>query len=103
MNRRRPGRSETRNGSRGPLARLTRRDDSRPAGLPGRIVGAVKEAAGERARKAAREVTRPWREGRSGTPAEAGRWLGLGLAVGAAVVGIVGGIYAVTGGFRKGD
>lgn len=71
--------------------------------LPARIVGAVRRAAGERGREAVREVTRPWRQGRSGTAAGAGRWLGLGLAVGAAVVGIVGGLYAATGGFRTGD
>lgn len=35
------------------------------------------------------ELERPWREGRPEPPARAGRWIGLGLAVGAAVAGIV--------------
>lgn len=35
------------------------------------------------------EVTRPWKEGRRGRPAEIGRWLGLGLAIGATAAGII--------------
>ena len=35
------------------------------------------------------EVTRPWQEGRAGRAASIGRWIGLGLATGAAIAGIV--------------
>ena len=35
-----------------------------------------------------RELTRPWREGRNGRPAEIGRWIGVGLAVSTLVVGL---------------
>ncbi|WP_419162335.1 hypothetical protein [Candidatus Palauibacter sp.] len=40
------------------------------------------------------EVTRPWRTGRSGPWAEAGRWIGTGLAVGAVVVGVTAALRA---------
>lgn len=106
MNRRAPGRSERRDGILRPLGRLFDRPGDRGTEVPrpiARAVEKVEELAGERARKAARQMMRPWREGRPGTAGESGRWLGLGLAVGAAVVGIVGGIYAATGGFQKND
>ena len=35
------------------------------------------------------EITRPWREGRRGRPARIGRWIGLGLAVGAVAAGVI--------------
>jgi len=35
------------------------------------------------------EMARPWNEGGSGRAARIGRWIGLGLATGAAVAGIV--------------
>lgn len=35
------------------------------------------------------EATRPWREGRPGRAARTGRWIGFGLATGAAIVGIL--------------
>jgi len=34
------------------------------------------------------ELERPWRDGRSEPAARTGRWIGLGLAVGAALVGL---------------
>ena len=34
------------------------------------------------------ELARPWHRGRQIPEAEAGRWIGLGLAVGALVVGV---------------
>ena len=40
------------------------------------------------------EITRPWREGRPGRVAEVSRWIGLGLAVGAAVAGVVAALRA---------
>ena len=40
------------------------------------------------------EITRPWRTGRSGRLAEVGRWIGTGLAVGAAVWGMIAAIQA---------
>lgn len=45
-------------------------------------------AVRNRARALRNEIVRPWRRGRGTPEAEAGRWLGLGLAVGAAVVGL---------------
>lgn len=41
-----------------------------------------------------REVTRPWRRGRTGRWAEVGRWIGTGLAVGAAVWGVIAAVQA---------
>lgn len=35
-----------------------------------------------------RELTRPWREGPDGRPAEIGRWIGVGLAVGTLIIGV---------------
>lgn len=45
-------------------------------------------AVRNRARALRDEITRPWHRGRRTPEAEAGRWLGLGLAVGAAVLGV---------------
>ena len=39
------------------------------------------------ARALRNEIVRPWRRGRGTPEAEAGRWVGLGLALGAAVLG----------------
>lgn len=106
MNRRAPGRRLRRYGILRPLERLLDRRGGPGAEVPrpiARAVEKVEELAGERAGKAARQMTRPWREGRPGRAGESGRWLGLGLAVSAAVVGILGGIYAATGGLRKED
>lgn len=61
------------------------------------LLGRIRGEAGERAREAKRELTRPWREGRSGAPAEIGRWLGLGLALGAVIVGVTAGVRASRG------
>jgi hypothetical protein len=44
-------------------------------------------AVRDRARAVRREVTRPWRRGRRLPEAEVGRWVGLGLAVGATLLG----------------
>lgn len=63
----------------------------------GALVGRIRGEAGERAREAKRELTRPWREGRPGAPAEIGRWLGLGLALGAVIVGVTAGVRASRG------
>jgi hypothetical protein len=43
--------------------------------------------ARDRAKLLRDELTRPWRRGRRTPEAEAGRWFGLGLALGAAAVG----------------
>ena len=45
-------------------------------------------AVRNRARALRKEITRPWRRGRGTPEAEVGRWLGLGLAIGAAAIGI---------------
>lgn len=58
------------------------------------IVRRIRGEARERALGVKRELTRPWREGRSGAPAEIGRWLGLGLAVGSVIVGVAAGVRA---------
>ncbi len=61
------------------------------------IGGAVRRIAAEegrrRLRAVRRELGRPWREGREGPAAETGRWIGLGLAVGAFVGGLAAAIY----------
>ena len=44
-------------------------------------------AVRNRARALRAEIARPWRRGRSAPEAEVGRWVGLGLAVGALVLG----------------
>lgn len=54
----------------------------------------VRYLATRRVRGWRRELERPWREGRKGTPAEVGRWIGLGLAVGAFVAGVGAAVYA---------
>lgn len=59
--------------------------------LLGRVVA---EAARERWELFRREAERPWREGRRGAAAEAGRWIGVGLAVGAVACGIAAALYA---------
>ncbi len=63
----------------------------------GALVGRIRAEAGERVREVEREITRPWREGRPGAPAEIGRWLGLGLALGAVIVGVAAGVRAGRG------
>ncbi|WP_420449695.1 hypothetical protein [Candidatus Palauibacter sp.] len=40
------------------------------------------------------EISRPWRTGRPGHWAEVGRWIGTGLAVGAAVWGVMAAVQA---------
>lgn len=45
-------------------------------------------AVRNRARALGDEIARPWRRGRQTPEAEAGRWFGLGLAVGAAALGV---------------
>lgn len=60
----------------------------------GGIVGSIRGEARDRTLGVKRELTRPWREGRSGAPAEIGRWLGLGLALGSVIVGVAAGLNA---------
>lgn len=60
----------------------------------------VRRLRGEARRRvlgAKRELTRPWREGRPGTAAEIGRWLGLGAALAAFVAGVGAGLRATKG------
>jgi hypothetical protein len=60
--------------------------------------GAIGRFVAAEARRSARawraELERPWRRGRKGTAAETGRWIGLGLAVGAFVAGVGAALYA---------
>lgn len=58
------------------------------------MVRLLKEAARSRVRGVRRELERPWRTGRKGATAETGRWLGVGLAVGAFVAGVGAALYA---------
>lgn len=41
----------------------------------------------DRARALREEITRPWHRGRHTPEAEVGRWVGLGLALGSALLG----------------
>lgn len=54
------------------------------------VAGAVGDGAGALKRR----MAAPWREGREGPAAEAGRWIGVGLAVGAFVAGVAAALYA---------
>lgn len=58
----------------------------------GRLVGRLRGEARDRIAGVRRELARPWREGRSGAAAEIGRWMGLGAALGAVVVGVAAGL-----------
>jgi hypothetical protein len=60
----------------------------------GRVAAKVEEAVRGRAREMKRELVRPWRTGRGGAAAETGRWLGLGLALGAVVAGVTAAVWA---------
>jgi hypothetical protein len=51
-------------------------------------------AVRNRARAMKNEIVRPWRRGRRTPEAEVGRWVGLGLALGAAVLGAGLAIYS---------
>ena len=42
-----------------------------------------------------RDAATPWREGRDGTAAAVGRWIGVSLAVGAKAVGVGAAFYVV--------
>lgn len=66
-----------------------------------RALELLREEAGRRARRAGRELTRPWREGRSGAEAEIGRWIGLGAAAAAAAAGLAAALYVASGGGRE--
>lgn len=59
-----------------------------------RLGSAVTAAARRRLRAWQRELEDPWVRGRSGDAAEAGRWIGLGLAVGAFVAGVGAAMYS---------
>lgn len=60
----------------------------------GAFVRKVRGETRDRALGVKRELTRHWREGRSGAPAEIGRWLGLGMALGALIVGAAAALHA---------
>lgn len=66
------------------------RTSPRPEGLGGLLRQVVRDEA----REVRRRLTRPWRTGRPGTAAEVGRWIGLGLAVGATVLGVAAALYS---------
>lgn len=65
----------------------------RPKSLGELVARGVEEAARARVAAWRREATRPWREGRPGRAAEAGRWIGLGLAIGAFAAGVGAGVW----------
>lgn len=63
--------------------------------MRGSVVGRVLAAeARRRLRRWRRELEDPWVPGSAGTAAEAGRWIGVGLAVGAFVAGVGAALYA---------
>jgi hypothetical protein len=51
-------------------------------------------AVRNRARALREDLARPWHRGRRTPEAEAGRWFGLGLAIGAALLGVALGIMS---------
>ncbi|MFQ5689123.1 MAG: hypothetical protein ACE5HQ_02475 [Gemmatimonadota bacterium] len=64
-------------------------------GVTGGVLARVAQlAARRRVGSWRREFLRPWRRGRGGVPAEVGRWVGLGLAVGAVVAGLAAALYS---------
>ncbi len=65
-----------------------------PRRLAGPAAEVARELISDEVEYWRREVTRPWRTGRPGRWAEVGRWLGTGLAVGAAVWGVIAAVQA---------
>ncbi len=59
------------------------------AGTAGRLLRPVRDAAEHELRRARRELARPWREGADGPAAETGRWIGVALAAGAFLFGVI--------------
>lgn len=58
------------------------------------LVGPARRLVQREVRSLGRELTGPWREGRSGPAAEAGRWLGVGLAAAAFLFGVAAAVQA---------
>lgn len=67
------------------------------AGTAGRLLRPVSRVAGREVRRARRELSAPWREGAEGAAAETGRWIGVGLALGAFLFGVVAALQATRG------
>jgi len=58
------------------------------------LVGPARRLVEHEVRSLGRELTGPWRRGRSGPAAEAGRLLGAGLAAAAFLVGVAAAVQA---------
>ncbi len=58
------------------------------------LAGLAAWAVRDRARALRDEVARPWTQGRRTPEAEAGRWVGLGLALGGVLLGIGLAVYS---------
>ncbi len=65
-----------------------------PRHLAGPVADVAREIISDEVEYWRREITRPWRTGRPGHWAEVGRWIGTGLAVGAAVWGVIAAVRA---------
>ncbi len=60
----------------------------------GRLLGLpVRRALAVEAGRLRARLTAPWREGAPGPAAEAGRWIGVGLAAAAFLVGVAAAVY----------
>lgn len=74
-----------------------RRLVSAVAGTAGRLLRPASRVAGREVLRARRELSGPWRRGAEGPAAETGRWIGVGLAVGAFLFGVVAAVRAARG------
>lgn len=65
-----------------------------PRHLAGPAADLARELFSEEVEYWRSEITRPWRTGHPGRWAEVGRWIGTGLAAGAATWGVIAAIQA---------
>ncbi len=63
----------------------------------GRLLRPVRRAAEREVRRARHELSVPWREGAEGPAAETGRWIGVALAAGAFLVGVIAAVRVTRG------
>jgi len=63
----------------------------------GRLLRPLRRAAGREVRRARHELSAPWREGADGPAAETGRWIGVTLAAGAFLFGLLAAVRVTRG------
>lgn len=63
----------------------------------GRLLRPVRAAAEREVRRARHELAAPWREGAEGPAAETGRWIGVALAAGAFLFGVLAAVQVTRG------